>query len=201
MLLLDGEDAFHQAPGRRVVVAEIADDLPVGLDRDALGDQVLLEHVDESRALDVLGVAPRREAVGGEVRLAVELRDALGDLVGVLLLLVGVLEELLRDRLRVDARGHEVVPLVAEHADDLRRQRLVQDLDDRLAVGAVALGHRPLLHMLPRSFPKRLDVRKEGPLRGKGRLGCQLRSGSVLHAELSFRGDFPARGRPREGPL
>ena len=56
-----------------------------------------------------------------------------GDLVGVRLLLVRVLEELGRDALRVDARRHEVVALVAQHADDLGRQRLVQDLDHGLA--------------------------------------------------------------------
>ena len=38
-----------------------------------------------------------------EVGRAAELRDALGELVGVALLLVGVLEELGRDGLRVDA--------------------------------------------------------------------------------------------------
>ena len=40
-----------------VLVAEPADDLAVGLDRDPLGDEVLLDHVDQVGAGDVLGVA------------------------------------------------------------------------------------------------------------------------------------------------
>ena len=88
-------------------------------------------------ALDVLGVAAVGEAVGVEVGLALQLRDAQRDLVGVAQLLVGVLEELGGDRAGVEAVGHEVVPLVAEHADDLGGQRLVEHLDHLLAVGAV----------------------------------------------------------------
>ena len=61
------------------------------------------------------------------------------DLVRVHLLLVRVLEELRRHRLRVDAGRHVVVPLVAQDAHDLGGQGLVQDLHDRLAVGLVAL--------------------------------------------------------------
>ena len=88
-------------------------------------------------ALDVLGVAAVGDAVGVEVRLALELRDPQRDLVGVAELLVGVLEELGRDRPGVEAVGHEVVPLVAEHAHDLGGEGLVEHLDHPLAVGAV----------------------------------------------------------------
>ena len=77
-------------------------------------------------ALDVLGVAASAQALGVEVRLAAELHDALRDQVGVRLLLAGVLEELVGDGLGVDARRHEVVALVAQDADDLGRERLVQ---------------------------------------------------------------------------
>ncbi len=45
-------------------------------------------------ALDVLGVAAIGDAIRVEVRLALELGDPQGDLVGVPELLVGVLEEL-----------------------------------------------------------------------------------------------------------
>ena len=80
-------------------------------------------------ALDVLGVAAVGDAVGVEVRLALELRDAQRDLVGVPQLLVGVLEELGGHRPGVEPVGHEVVALVAEDADDLGGQRLVEHLD------------------------------------------------------------------------
>ena len=57
VLLLDGEDRLHQPAGGRILVAEPADDLAVGLDGDPLGDEVLPDHVAERVALDVLGVA------------------------------------------------------------------------------------------------------------------------------------------------
>ena len=79
----------------------------------------------------VLRVAARREALGIEIRFAAELDDAFGDPVGMRLLFVRVLEELGLHALRVDALRHEVVPLVAQHADDLGRERLVQHLHDR----------------------------------------------------------------------
>ena len=66
-----------------------------------------------------------REPLGIEVRRPAELRDPLRDPVRVALLLVGVLQELLSDRLGVDALRHEIVALVSEHAHDLRRQGLV----------------------------------------------------------------------------
>jgi hypothetical protein len=57
-----------------------------------------------------------------EIWLTPELDDARRAQIGVGLLLVGVLQELLGHRLRVDAHRHEVVPFVAQHADDLGRQ-------------------------------------------------------------------------------
>src|SRR6185437_4985352 len=47
MLLFHGEDAFQHHPRARIVVPEVADQLPVMIDRDALGDQVFLDHVDK----------------------------------------------------------------------------------------------------------------------------------------------------------
>jgi hypothetical protein len=60
-----------------------------------------------------------------------------------LLLLGGVLKELLRNRSRGDPRGGEVVTLVAENADKLRREHLVEDGDYPLAIGTVRFGDRP----------------------------------------------------------
>ena len=102
---------------------------------------------------------------GIEVGLSAELRDPLGDLVRVPLLLVRVLEELVGHGLGVNARGHEVVALVAQHADDLGRQRLVENAHDRVAVRPIALGDRALLDVPARPRPKLLDIRQEWPVR------------------------------------
>ena len=56
----------------------------------------------------------------GQIRRAAELGDALGDLVRIDSLLVGMLEKLLGHGARVNALRHVVVPLVAEHADESR---------------------------------------------------------------------------------
>src|SRR5581483_8896937 len=85
VLLLLGEDLLHEPPRRRVLAAEVVHHLLVAVDGDALGDQVLRDHVGQRVALDVLGVAAGREALRREVGLAAELHDALRDLVGVLL--------------------------------------------------------------------------------------------------------------------
>src|SRR5262245_12135090 len=82
----------------------------------------------------------------------------MGDLIGMGLLLVGVLEELLRHALGVDARGHEIVTSVPQHAYDLRRERLIEQPDHGAAVSPVAGGHGPILDVLPRALSKLLDV-------------------------------------------
>ena len=89
------QDLLEQHARRRVLVREVADHVAVGLDRDALGDEVLLDHVDEVLALDVLRGGARGDPVRVQVRLAAELVDALGEPEQVLLLLVRVLLELL----------------------------------------------------------------------------------------------------------
>src|SRR3954465_2844028 len=102
VLLLLRRGRLHQPARRGVLVAEIEHHLLVAVDGAALGDQAFLDHVLERVALDVLGMAARSEALGREVRLAVELRDTCGDLVGVLLLVLRVLQELRRHALGVD---------------------------------------------------------------------------------------------------
>ena len=113
MLLLDREDRLHEPPRRRIGIGDVADDVAVRVDGDALGDQILLDHLDERTARLVLGVAARDQTGRVQVGRAPELGDALGDAIGVHLLLVGVLQKLLRDGLGVDATGHEIVPAVA----------------------------------------------------------------------------------------
>ena len=98
-----------------------------------------------------------------QIRILPELHDALGDLVGMRLFLVRVLEELRGDEFRADAVGGVVVPLVTQHADDFRGERRVQQLDDRLAI---LLGetrrHRAFHHLLARARAQRGQVGDEG---------------------------------------
>src|SRR3546814_1315304 len=61
----------------------------------------------------------------------------------------------------VDAGRLEVVILVAQHADDFRRQCLVENLDHGFSVGLVAFGDRTLLYVLARAAPNVLDIGDE----------------------------------------
>ena len=90
-----------------------------------------------------------------------QLDDAQRDAVGVQLFLVGVLEELGGDRLGIDPGGREVVPLVAQDADELGGQRFVEDLDDPLTVGAVRVGDRALLDLGSSALAQSLYVGEE----------------------------------------
>src|SRR4030095_4961766 len=157
MLFFLREDFCGDAAGRGVGVADVVDHLGVGLDGDALGDQIFLDHGGEvgepdvlgggeGRAgrgvvdVDLLGVGAGGQAIGVEVGGAAELDDALGELIGVGLLFLRVLEELLGDGLGVDAGGGEVVSAVAEDADDLGGKSGVEQLEDGVTVGGIAGG-------------------------------------------------------------
>jgi hypothetical protein len=52
----------------------------------------------------------------GEIRLAAELHDALRELIGMPLLLVGMDQELVGNALGVQAARHEMVATIAQHA-------------------------------------------------------------------------------------
>lgn len=71
---------------------------------------------------------------------------------GVHLFLVGVLQKLLGDALRIDAGRHEIVALVTEYAYDFRGQCFVEQSDHNLSVGLVSRSHRALLDVLPCAF-------------------------------------------------
>src|SRR5450631_2294185 len=75
-----------------------------------------------------------------------------------LLLLARVLQKLVRDRAGVDALGHEIMALVTQHADNLRRQRFVEKLDRGFGIAAVARGHRAFLDVLARALAQGLYV-------------------------------------------
>jgi hypothetical protein len=92
-------------------------------------------------------VAARGQDRGVHVGLAAELGDPLGGQVGVALLVVGVLLQLGGDGGAVHALGHEVVTLVAQHADQLGGQHLVEDVQHAGQVGAIGLGDRSLIEV------------------------------------------------------
>jgi hypothetical protein len=181
VLLLDREDVFQHAARRGIGVADVLDHLAVAVDRDPLGDQVLLDRFLQRLADPVFRMAAAGDDVRVEVGLAPELHDALGDLVGVRELRIGVLQELGGDRARVDAARHEIVVAIAQDAHELGRQRLVQQLDHLFLVRAVVLGDGALLDMAPRLLAQRLHV---GELRGSLSLGLLLRLRHRTHADL-----------------
>src|SRR5262245_818054 len=69
------------------------------------------------------------------------------------LLFIRVLSKLVSDRFGMDAGGHEVMKLIAQHADDFGRERLVQDAYDLIAVQRIIFGDRPVFNMLARPRP------------------------------------------------
>ncbi len=57
VLFLHREDALEHPLGGRVLVADVVDHLAIAVDRDALRDEIFLDHVDQVLALDVFRVA------------------------------------------------------------------------------------------------------------------------------------------------
>ena len=88
------------------------------------------------------------EPVRREIGLAAQLHDARRDLVGVTLLFVRMIEEFLRNALRVDAARHEVMTAVTQDAHELGRQRVVEELEDHFAVGGIPCRDGTLLDAL-----------------------------------------------------
>lgn len=78
-----------------------------------------------------------------------KLCDALGNLVGVLLLFLCVLQEFLSHGLRVNSSGHVVMALVTKDAHQFRSQCLVQHTNDCVAIAAISFGDGAILNMLP----------------------------------------------------
>jgi len=152
--LLHGE----HPPSRRVVVPEIGHHLSVAVDGDSLRNEIFLDHVDQGRALEILGITTSGKAVWREIRLPAQLHDSFRDLIRVLLLFIRMLEKLRRRSLSVDARRHEVVSLVSEHADYSSRQRFVHNPNNRLAIGTVTFGNGAFLDMPPGTLVKRFDI-------------------------------------------
>ena len=140
VFFLDGENFDQHLLGSRVLVADRQDHLAIRLDRDTLGDQVGAHQGLGVFRIVVLGMRTGRQRGRIEVRRTVELDDALGDAVGVLLLLLGVLEELGLQGAVVRAADGVIVALVAQHAQQFGGERAVEHCDDGFAVGRIALG-------------------------------------------------------------
>ncbi|MOA52588.1 hypothetical protein D3C78_1759100 [compost metagenome] len=64
----------------------------------------------------------------------------------------GVFEKLFGGHMGFHTIGHEVVALVAQHADQFGGQCFVEQADNFLPIGAVAFGHCTVLHVLPCPF-------------------------------------------------
>src|SRR4029453_7411712 len=94
-------------------------------------------------------MAAGHQPFGIEVRLASQLGDPFGGHISMSLLLIGVLQEFLGDRLGVNSGGHVVMTLVAQHADDFRGQNFIKYLNHCLPVCGVAASDGTLLHVLP----------------------------------------------------
>ena len=87
-------------------------------------------------------MAALEQRVGLEVGVAAQLHDALGKLVGVCQLLVGVHQELFGNLRRVAPLRGEVVAPVAQHAGELGGQCVVEQAHDLVAPRAVGGRHR-----------------------------------------------------------
>ena len=155
------EDALEHHARGRVLVGEVAHQLAVVLARDALRDEVLLDHVDELLGAAVFGCGARVKPDGIQVGDAAELVDPVGDLLQVLALVVRVLLELRLNALAVDADGRDGVHGVAQDADHLGRERRLQEVDRLLHLAFVVIGHRAALDVLLGAAAKLCDIGNE----------------------------------------
>ena len=95
--------------------------------------------------------------------------DYLGQLVGVLFLILGVIQEFFGDGIPLEAACGEVVVLVAQQADELGGECVVEDSDHALSVMSVGGRHGSEPHILLCAFTELPNVREErGFLRPRG---------------------------------
>src|SRR5882724_2774515 len=94
VLFFDCENRLHQSPGRWIVITEILNDVAIAIDGDAFGDQIFFDHIRQRFALNVFSVTARQQALRAKIWLAAKLHDSLGDLIGMALFVVGVLQKL-----------------------------------------------------------------------------------------------------------
>ena len=57
VFLLHRENLFHQAARRRILVAKVVDHFPIRIDRDAFGDKIFPDHIDQVVTFHIIGMA------------------------------------------------------------------------------------------------------------------------------------------------
>src|SRR5579872_1229440 len=87
------------------------------------------------------------------------------------LLFFGMLQKFLGHALSMNTVRHIVVPLVAEDADDLGGQRLIQDAQGCLKICLITFGDSAPFHMLPGAAANFFDVAQERFFRVGGECG------------------------------
>src|SRR2546423_6951132 len=58
----------------------------------------------------------------------------------------------------MDTASHKVMSLVAQHANDFCRQRVIQKLNNRFAVSFIAFGNCSVFDVFSRAFAQSLNV-------------------------------------------
>jgi hypothetical protein len=69
-------------------------------------------------------------------------------------------EELICCDARLEAVGHEVVALVAQHTDQFGGQRFIEQAQNLFPIGAVAFGYGAILDVLASAFSQGLYIRQ-----------------------------------------
>jgi hypothetical protein len=171
----------------------------------------LVDHGLQVRLAVVVGMAALCQRLGIEVGLAAQLHDALGQLVRVAHLLVGMHEELVGNGRRGQAHGREMVALVTHHTDQLGSQRVIQQLDDVFAPGT-EMGRHGAIVQAALGGLQRLGVQgqvavagvRAGLLRGSavGIHGWSLHRGTETTAGMRLCGlEMPANGTGAVGAM
>jgi len=158
---LFSKNALQHDAGRRVLVCEVADQFPVVLNDQPFGDQVVLDHLNETATGAVLCRRSRRQFFGIEVRNAAELIDPFGCCEHVLSLIFRVFCKLLVHTLARDTRHGDRVHRVAEHADRLRRNNCLKQRDRLLDSTPVADRDGSVVERFFGALPERPVVGKK----------------------------------------
>src|SRR5579885_3053336 len=106
-------------------------------------------------------MAPAQESLRRKVWLPAQLHNPLRDLVGMRLFLNGVLHELRLHPRGPNACRRKVMASIAEHADNLGGQRLVEQLTDCLRLLLISQRHCAILDLLTCTLAERFDVRQK----------------------------------------
>src|SRR5215831_471729 len=127
MFLFDSKYSLHQSSRSRIVITEVNNHFAITVDCDSFGNKILLDHVDKRIPFDILGMTTRQKSFGIEVRFTLQLNNPVSNLVGVSLFFICVLQKLRGYALSVNSSSHEIMAFVSKHANDLRRQGLVEN--------------------------------------------------------------------------